>query len=222
MKYISLIGDIVDSKKIKREERETFQKNLNNDLSYFNSIYKDKIAGNLVITLGDEFQGLFYDALVAFELITYLHVKYLIRIRYGIGVGKLHTELASKDAIGSDGPCWWRARAAIDEIKNSKDENTNLIVHGLEDGLTQELINDSLVFIYAITTRWTKGQKEILQKAIKTYHLDNAFKQIDLANKYSIEPSKVNRTIKKSKYFDYIKIIENIITIINKEREKNG
>lgn len=220
MKYISLIGDIVDSKKINKENREKIQENLNKDLFYFNSLYRNEIAGNLVITLGDEFQGLFYDAKAPFEVITYLQVAYPVKIRYGMGIGRLHTNLSNQDAIGSDGPCWWRAREAIDEIKANKDENTNLIVYGLENKLTEELINNALIFIYAISSKWTKGQKEILQKALKTYHLDNAFKQIDLANKYSIDASKVNRAIKKTKYFDYIKIIENIIKIINKEREK--
>ena len=54
--YVAIIGDIIDSKKIKN--RNEVQQKLKHVLSKINQSYDDIIAANFIISLGDEFQGL--------------------------------------------------------------------------------------------------------------------------------------------------------------------
>ena len=151
MNYISLIGDIVNSRSIKEEDRFQLQTCLNDVLTRFNNLYPDKIAAKLTLTLGDEFQGLFYDASLIFEIISYLLVKVPYKIRFGIGKGSLFTNINSITAIGTDGPVWWNARNALQKIKEDKTIKTNIIFYGLENILLEELINNTFVFIYKVT-----------------------------------------------------------------------
>jgi predicted XRE-type DNA-binding protein len=216
MNYISLIGDIVNSRSIKEEDRFQLQTCLNDVLTRFNNLYPDKIAAKLTLTLGDEFQGLFYDASLIFEIISYLLVKVPYKIRFGIGKGSLFTNINSITAIGTDGPVWWNARNALQKIKEDKTIKTNIIFYGLENILLEELINNTFVFIYKVTKNWNCNQKLVLEKLIYHYGLTDDFKQIEIAKRFEIDPSKVSRVLKTTQYFDYLKIIKNVSNIINK------
>lgn len=221
MMYVSLIGDIVKSKTMSRDARSDFQNNLEQTLKECNEKYKEFMAAEMTITLGDEFQGLFINAIPTFEIIAYLQAKFPISIRYGIGIGELYTEIKNSIAIGSDGPVWWKARNAITDIENTYERTgkgrTNILISGLSDPLTGELVNNTLILAYHISSKWTKKQKDIIQKIIMTYGLESKFKQKDLAEKYAIDPSKLNRAISNSRYTDYIGAIKNIARIINQE-----
>lgn len=211
--YIALIGDVINSKKIESKERLIFQENLKKDFKRFNDLYKEKIAAELTVTLEDEYQGLFYDANIAFEVITYLQVKYSFNFRYGIGIGKLYTNL-NDISIGMDGPTWWKAREALDSLKKTK---RKIQILGINNKNFEEIINNSLVFIWNKIGRWTREQKKVLEQIIYTYGLNNQFKQIEFANKYKIDPTKVSRMLKSTMYFDYVDVVKSISKIINSE-----
>lgn len=216
MKYLSLIGDVVDSKRIPFQERLTFQENLQQDLDQFNKLYQGKLVANLTITLGDEFQGLFLDAKIAFELITFFTVTYPYKIRFGLGVGTLYTNIDTKKALGSDGPVWWNARSSLDDLKKGKDKETNILIKGMEEPLVEELINRSLAVSHLITN-WTDSQKELIGFIIKHYGLTDNFKQVEVAKKLLINKSKVSRLLNRSWFFPYVDLISSIIKIINRE-----
>ncbi|HHX67408.1 MAG TPA: hypothetical protein GX708_05045 [Gallicola sp.] len=215
-KYIVLIGDVIKSRTIEIKERNEFQQSLEKDLNRFNKKYKDKIVSDFTVTLGDEFQGFLYDAKVAFEVITYLQVKYSYQLRYGIGIGELYTGIKDK-SIGMDGPSWWNSRKALEAIKQNKDEITNICVSGITNVLLEELINNAFIFVHAITKKWNTNQKKILEKIIRTYGLNNEFKQVEFAKKFKIDPSKVSRTLKSTMFLHYVDMIKSIAKIINKE-----
>ncbi|MDD3999850.1 MAG: SatD family protein [Bacilli bacterium] len=220
--YVGLIGDVINSKKINIEDRLSFQKNLKADLERLNNRYKDKIVAKLTLTLGDEFQGLFSDAFAAFEVLTFLQAKHLPKIRFGIGIGSLYTDIDNERAIGADGPVWWNARNALLAIKKTKDKKTNIAIRGFKDELIEELVNNALVFVYAVSKKWNKSQKPVLEKLISTYGLSIGFKQINFARNNNLDPSKVSRVIKNTMIFDYVEITNCISNLINKEGKLNG
>lgn len=59
--------------------------------------------------------------------------------------------------------------------------------------------------------------KKILEKIIRTYGLNNEFKQVEFAKKFKIDPSKVSRTLKSTMFLHYVDMIKSIAKIINKE-----
>lgn len=214
--YICLIGDIVRSKSISAKERLEFQKHFKEDLEYFNKKYKDKITSKLTITLGDEYQGFLKDAFVAFEVISYLQVKYPYKFRHGIAIGEIYTDV-NDISIGMDGPVWWKAREALNDIKNDKKNDLGIRIYGLKNKVLEDLINNSLVFINAMMAQWKDQHKEVLKNIIETYGLINQFKQIDFANKFNFDPSKVSRVLKSTKYFAYVDFIKCLANLINEE-----
>ena len=90
--YVAIIGDIIDSKKIKN--RNEVQQKLKHVLSKINQSYDDIIAANFIISLGDEFQGLLCQQEKVFEIINDIEMNmFPIKIRFGIGVGKIDTDI---------------------------------------------------------------------------------------------------------------------------------
>ena len=117
--YCAIIGDIVDSKKIKN--RAEIQTKLENVLLAINKKYEIDIAANFVITLGDEFQGLLKLPKNLTRIIEQIKMElYPIKLRFGAGIGEIYTEINPKIAIGADGPAYHNAREAIEIIQKNK------------------------------------------------------------------------------------------------------
>jgi hypothetical protein len=117
MLYLTLIGDIVDSKQVAR--RADLQKRLAAALRKIND-RKPSPASPYTITLGDEFQAVYKSADTLFlDLFSILAEIYPVEARFGVGVGGLTTPLNPKQALGMDGPAFHRAREAITVLKKS-------------------------------------------------------------------------------------------------------
>lgn len=119
----------------------------------------------LRMTIGDEFQGLFPDvpAAISASLQIRLRLRPTVDVRIGIGWGAL--DLVPQDPpFGQDGPCWWRAREAIEEVKKSESSNAvprsvrTLVKTG--DG-GDVLFNAYLVSRDHITAGWNELDLEI-------------------------------------------------------------
>lgn len=117
MKYLALIGDIVDSKALPR--RAEFQEKLAETLKRV-SARNPALVSPYTLTLGDEFQAVYKsaDRIFAdiFEILTAIHPA---QARFAIGVGELSTPINRKQALGMDGPAFHRAREAITDLKKT-------------------------------------------------------------------------------------------------------
>lgn len=216
MIYYSIIGDIKKSKTYSMEERMRIQNNLNLILEEVNIKYKNVLASKMVITLGDEFQGLFKTPKQLFEIITYIYTSLGdVSLRFGIGVGELYTK-TNTSSIGMDGPVWWNARKNIDIIKEHYEygqTKTFMYISGLEERL-ETLINSELILISSIISKWSLEDKKFVNKIIKEYSLTTDIVQRDLALMYNLEPSNLNRKLKTMQYFNLVNAlcaIENIL-----------
>lgn len=163
--YIAIIGDIKNSKNI--EERGKFQNKLNKILNEINEIYSDSISSNFTITLGDEFQGLLHSGEHVMDIIQYIKKEsYPIKIRFGIGIGAITTDINSAISIGADGPGYYKARDSIEQLKvlEKKNESTygdiQIKIDG--DNNLQELsLNSILKLMYCIEKDWTKSKEKL-------------------------------------------------------------
>lgn len=173
---IALIADIVASKKIK--DRQAVQELLSRILESVNHEFKENIASNLTITLGDEFQGIIDSVEAAFliidlvtlglELETKRATGEKVTLRWGIGIGRLSTPIKNRTvSIGTDGPAYWYAREAIDEVHQHNDYGQ--LNEKLAIGQTDAVYFNSVIRLQnVIRNDWTQSQKETAYAILKS------------------------------------------------------
>ena len=114
-KYLAVIGDVVKSREL--PDRSRFQQQLRSSIGRVNEEFSSSIASNFVLTIGDEFQGLLKRVDNIPQMLAVIRSGiHPIEQRVGIGIGSLDTAL-EPEAIGMDGPCFHRARDAIELAK---------------------------------------------------------------------------------------------------------
>ncbi|MEL7834504.1 SatD family protein [Fodinibius sp. Rm-B-1B1-1] len=167
-KVLVLIGDVEDSQSIPPKDREVLQQNLADVLEGINDAMSDCITSPYTITLGDEFQAVFSDAMPVFEhIITIMARLHPVQVRFSLGVGPLDTPINKEQAIGMDGPAFHVARKGIDYLK----ENEELFHISIVDDNSTELkiINSSLQLISGQMRSWNKRRLTILEMIKQGY-----------------------------------------------------
>jgi DNA-binding CsgD family transcriptional regulator len=151
--YLAIVGDVVRSREL--EGRGEFQQRLRSSISRVNEEYSSSIASNFILTIGDEFQGLLRSAEKIPQILAVIRSEiHPIEQRVGIGIGKLDTELEAV-AIGMDGPCFHRARDAIERAKSS---GTSIEV---ETGGMSEPFRIYALLYSNLRKQWTPRQKQV-------------------------------------------------------------
>lgn len=219
--YFAIIGDIINSKSIntdnKLQVRNEVQINLSKILDEINKKYSDDIAANFLITLGDEFQGLLNHPKYIFEIIETIKLNiYPIKLRFGIGIGTMYTEINRDMAIGADGPAYYNAREMVEQIKvlekGKMNGSVNIMIKE-ETGLHPHeinLMNSNLQLCSSIENNWTLKQRELIKKIM----LEKK-SQVEAAEVLGISQSSVQRRLKAAGFYDYIQGVETISTIVN-------
>ena len=125
--WAAVIGDVVGSRQV--ASRSRLQTRLDRSLASVNDSMKP--VQPLTPTIGDEFQGMFVTLEEAIEASLRLRVELMRRVdvRIGIGWGTLRTQDPRRTPFGQDGPCWWRAREALEEL--ARTERSNQEPHSL-------------------------------------------------------------------------------------------
>lgn len=218
--YFALIGDIINSKNISIDNalqaRNEVQIKLNTILEEINKKYSDAIAANFLITLGDEFQGLLNSPNYIFEIIETIKLNiYPTRLRFGIGIGDIYTQINRDMALGADGPAYHNARENIDLIKTLEKGKMNGSVNIMVREETSlhpheiNLINSNLQLCTFIESNWTLKQRELIKKI----RLEKK-SQVEAAEILGISQSSVQRRLKAAGFYDYIHGIDTVSTIV--------
>ncbi len=156
-KYLAVIGDIRRSRLA--PQRAELQKLLERELEGINREFADELVAGFVITLGDEFQGVLREPGRAVKVLVALEgVLGEISVRYGLGWGTISTELREL-AVGMDGPCFHRAREAVEEGKRA-DRWATASGFGGDD----EVLNGLLWLVGAVRGRWTSVQRDTVEQ----------------------------------------------------------
>lgn len=213
--YIAIIGDIKKSKNI--ADRKTAQIKLNNVLHYINQKYESAISAKFMITLGDEFQGLLHEGTNVLNIIEEIQREmYPVQIRFGIGVGEIITDINSEMAIGADGPGYYKAREAIEELKNSEQKNktqSSDIRIEIEDDKcsVSPMLNTIFSLMTVIRNNWSNRQREIILEFDKYKG-----SQLECAERLHISQSSVQRSLTNGNYYAY-KDAKDTVTNVLKE-----
>lgn len=113
--YATLIGDLMGSRE--RKERVALHRSLQRALHQANGIFEP--IQPLEPTVGDEFQGAFDSPLAAARASLLVRLELLkeaeVDVRFGLGWGEV-TVFEHRTPLSQDGPGWWSARAAVEEV----------------------------------------------------------------------------------------------------------
>jgi DNA-binding transcriptional ArsR family regulator len=181
-KYLAIIGDVVRSKELL--ERGAVQRQLRIGIDKVNELFAPQIDSKFVLTIGDEFQGLLQDAEIVVHLLAILRTSiHPVEQRIGIGIGTLDTPLEGV-ALGMDGPCFHRARNAIERAKES------VTPIEVDTGKRDALFRIYSLLYAGLRRGWTSRQREVLDLTLT----GNSGKEI--ARLLGISPSAVSQHLK--------------------------
>ena len=112
--FAALIGDVVGSRRA--ADRAGMQGALHAAFELVNR--RVAAAQPLMSTLGDEFQALYHDLESAYAVTLRLRLELIgvADVRFGIGWGEITHFDPTRVPFAQDGPCWWRARDALDDV----------------------------------------------------------------------------------------------------------
>ena len=118
--YVALIGDAVASRRLSSAARGRLQADLRARLEGVNRRWGRVVAARFGLTLGDQFQGLLTGAEPLWELTHWLRAE-LAQVDWVVAAGRgaIHTPLA-RTAPEVDGPCFHRAREALEAAKRRR------------------------------------------------------------------------------------------------------
>ncbi len=204
--YIAVIGDIKGSKQ--SSNRSEIQKQLKSVLTDINIQYGEDVASKFVITLGDEFQGLLEQGSHIMDILTSIELRmYPVEIRFGIGVGKITTEINPEMSLGADGPAYYNAREAITRLKErekrSKSAISDTIIITEGDVPTELLLNSLLSLLTVIKQGWTDRQLEVIKDYLE--HRDN---QLGVARRLGITQSSVQKSLSNANFYSYKEAVD--------------
>lgn len=217
---IAVIGDIIKSKSIL--DRQKTQQELQSVLLQINQRHQVSLASRFTITLGDEFQGLFKDSKGLLHILDEISFALRpIRLRFGIGVGTLTTELDPTTSIGADGPVYWKAREAIDYVhKNNDYGRANIHLGVQEPDDTVSLINQILKLTALQVSGWRDSQTEVYKIILEEEIMDpEEINHQRIAKKLGILPSSLTRRFESSgikRYMSACREVELALERINK------
>lgn len=218
--FIAIIGDIKQSKTI--ENRREVQEKLKSALDEINKNHSDDIASKFSITLGDEFQGLLRNGKNTMDIITEIEMEmYPVEIRFGVGIGAITTDVNKEMSLGADGPAYYNARNAIETLKDDeKKRQTDAAYIRLEtDGdniATTIMINTIMTLLTVIKDSWSDRQREIIWDMLK--HQDS---QTDVAKRFKINQSSVQKGLSKGKYYAYKDALDTLGKALSEIRRKD-
>ncbi len=159
-----LIGDLVGSRRDR--DRRGLQEAVTAALAEIGALVPG--LQPLEATVGDEFQGAWahrHEALRA-ALLVDLALRPRIGVRIGIGVGETEVFDPDRRPLLQDGPAWWAARAAIEELGRPRATAHTWYVDDADPGTTV-LVNAHLLCRDALIDRLSERGWRMLGLALR-------------------------------------------------------
>lgn len=186
--YFAVIGDLRSSRQVRR--RGELQEKLGRAMELLNRALAPHLAAALVITVGDEFQGLLRHPEPVIDLLNrYDEAMDGLPTRFGLGWGPLTTQL-KPDAIGMDGPCFHAAREAI---VLGKAAGRWVTVQGFGEG-DDRIVNGVFGLLGGIRAQWTPTQAETVAL------MRRAATQKEVARRRGVATSTIHKALKGALY----------------------
>jgi hypothetical protein len=157
--FLALIGDVEASRL--SEDRARLQRELERATARVNRALGAALAAPLTLTAGDEIQGLFREPAAAVEAVVQVaDAVFPARLIHGLGLGLLETDLCPDPAL-LDGPCFHRAREALQEARR---EGSWGVARGLREP-GDVVVSALFRLLGELRSRWTEIQAEHVRHA---------------------------------------------------------
>lgn len=177
--YVAVIGDIVNSRQV--PDRARLQTIARRVLARVNRQYRAHVASRFIMTVGDEFQGLLSGTAELDQLLACIRAELNpVEVRFGIGIGNLETKLLPS-AIGMDGPCFHRARSAL---QRAAKEGMPVDVKAASREPAFEIYG---WMFDALRDRWTERQRLVMDLVM------SGMRGIEVAEKIDVRPSAISQ-----------------------------
>ncbi len=183
MSYCVITIDVNKSRNI--PERRILQNRILDALVIANKNFKEFLIADFVITLGDEWQGVFSDISQSYKVVSFFQEYfYPISLSFGVGEGEIETELFSK-SVEMDGQVFHCSREALEY---GKDTSQN-VCYKTNDSTKDLLLNTTLHLLQILRESWTERQyqKVMLYKQLR--------KETLVANELNISQADVNKSL---------------------------
>nr|WP_319475018.1 SatD family protein [uncultured Sphaerochaeta sp.] len=242
--YVAIIADIIDSRTLPNRRQVQIQlqqvlKNVNN-YSFLDTYtqliqtapfshplskpkqrttLKDTIVSPFTITLGDEFQGLLSDYSLAVPIVDYIERHmWPVRIRFGIGIGEIHTEIIRNSPFGMDGPAYHIARDMLIHLKQSekkhKEPFTTMRIGIADNEKLSMMLNMTFSLLSTLKEGWTEKQ----QKTVHTFMEAGQYNQMQTAALLGITQPTVNNALSAAHFYTYLHTLAGILSSLNEEK----
>ena len=193
--FVAIIGDIRGSRSL--TQRREIQENLGIILQEINEGFEADIAAKFLITLEKIKMSL-----------------YPVTFRFGIGMGRITTDIYPEMALGADGPAFYRARSAIELLKENESKK-KAVLSDLsfrfeeKNSTTERLLNTAFTLLYSLEHTWTDRQREIITDQL--FHQDG---QKASALRLGITQSAVHKALSAGSYYTYEKALKEITSVM--------
>jgi len=211
MYCLALIGDVCNSRNLEQHARAAVQQQLKAQLQSLNQVFAQTLRSPFTLTLGDEFQALFADASDLWQAISTLQAElFPIKLRFGLGLGQIVTEINRESALGMDGAAFYRARDAINLLKG---EDGLYSVLGLPD---TDLIAPTLAFLSGAQNKWKKTRFQVFNAYLSGQTVETT------ADAVGISKVAVYKNINDGMLASIEQILESITRRMNQEMERGN
>ncbi|NLN27499.1 MAG: hypothetical protein GX161_04710 [Firmicutes bacterium] len=161
MPYVAVKIDVVRSRKVRN--RQELQDLLFRAVDAANDRFRKAIAARFTVTHGDEIQGLLHPSASDHLVPLCEHFVDAVapqRIRFGVGVGGLATELQPL-AIGMDGEAWYRANEAVERARRQR--KAFVLEAGPQRHELTRQVTAVVDFLLTHRALWSENQREAVQ-----------------------------------------------------------
>ncbi|RRQ21308.1 SatD family protein [Thiohalobacter thiocyanaticus] len=203
MSYLVLIGDLIASRE--STHRQALQHRLKAVLKRLNQ-QTPALASPYTLTLGDEFQAVFTRADTVFDdMVQILAALHPDQARFALGLGEITTDLNPDQALGMDGPAFYRARDGIEKLKDSGDLFT---LEGLPDTWA-DLAGGTLSLLSNRVEKWEANRLAILHGLL----MDTPVK--DIARELGISEQAVYKNINNGGLKAVMQVLSALAQLLN-------
>lgn len=204
----AIIGDVTASRQT--GDREELQLNLQKAMDRANEAVSP--IQQLTMTVGDEFQGMYSSLAAATQaaLRIRLNLWPKVDVRIGIGWGELTLE-PSNPPFGQDGPCWWRAREAIEEVKAA--EQSNSVPRTIRTRCRSGSNSDSLINAYLSTRDQVLAGFDEVDARIANLRLDG-LSQKEIADEVDLTQSSISRRLQSHGILSVLNTQPDVIPVV--------
>lgn len=178
------------------------------------------IASDFMITLGDEFQGLLSSGAHLMHIIDYMERNmFPTRLRFGIGIGAIHTPVDRHSPFGMDGPAYHLARDMITVLKDSErmrgEPSANMRIGVEGDDRLVLLVNTIFSLMAPIKEDWTMKQVQVMN----VFMGKGQMKQQTTAEAVGITQPSVQKALAASHFYTYHYALHTISTALSDIQE---